>query len=423
MQFKTIKTIKSIQHIEQVSLLPQLFKWFVISMLVAGLTGTAVAGFDYVLDLVTNWRETHLWIIALLPVCGLFAGWIYHVYGKSVERGNNLLIDEIHTPQVIIPLRMSILIVAGTWLTHLFGGSAGREGTAVQLGGSLADQLTGPLRLKPDERPILLMAGMSAGFAAVFGTPLAGAVFGFEVLALGKVRYNAIFPCFVAALTADQVCRAWGIQHEIYQIVDIPAPSFSGLLCAIAAGAIFGIVGMLFAKTDHSIRHVFAKKISYPPLRPFIGGVIVATAVWVLGTTRYIGLGIETISESFSGRVGPLDFLAKLLFTAMTLGSGFKGGEVTPLFFIGSTLGNTLSSILPLSPSLLAGMGFVAVFAGAANVPLASTILALEVFGPKVGVFAGVACVVSFIFSGHAGIYSAQRLGFQKGAWNRAEDL
>jgi H+/Cl- antiporter ClcA len=419
MQFQ----IRSVRKIEQVALLPQLIKWFLISLAVAGLAGTAIAGFDLVLDWLSTWRETHLWIIALLPLCGFFAGWIYHVYGKSVERGSDLLIDEIHTPSIQIPLRMATLILLGTWLTHLFGGSAGREGTAVQLGGALADRLTKPLRLKPNERPILLMAGMSAGFAAVFGTPLAGAVFGLEVLALGGLRYNAIFPCFVAALAADQVTRAWGVTHETYQIALIPHMTFSNLVYAIFAGAVFGIVGMLFAKTHHMITHVFRTKIFYAPLRPFVGGIIVATAVWILGTTRYIGLGLETISESFSGHVGPFDFMAKLLFTAMTLGSGFKGGEVTPLFFIGSTLGNTLSSILPLPSALLAGMGFVGVFAGAGNVPLACTILALEVFGPQVGVYAGVACVASFVFSGHAGIYSSQRPGFNKGEWTKSGSL
>lgn len=412
--------IRTIRNIQQVAPLPQLIKWFLIALAVAGLAGTAIAGFDIVLDWLTSWRQHHLWIIALLPVCGFLMGWVYNTYGKSVTRGNDLILDEIHAPTDEIPLRMATLILVGTWMTHLFGGSAGREGTAVQLGGSLADRLTGPLRLSQKERPILLMAGMSAGFAAIFGTPLSGAIFGLEVLSLGRLRHNAIFPCFVAALAADQVARAWGVTHEVYQVSPLPPFTFPGLLYAMIAGVAFGLVGMLFAQMHHLINHIFRNKIFYPPLRPFVGGVIVAVAVWFMGT-RYIGLGLETISRSFSGHVAPFDFLGKLLFTNMTLGSGFKGGEVTPLFFIGSTLGNSLSMILPLPSALLAAMGFVAVFAGAANVPIASTIMALEVFGPQVGVFAGVACVMSFLFSGHSGIYESQRAGLDKRSWCESE--
>lgn len=401
-------------RVEQLEIAPQIVRWLAVSLAVGVLAGTASAGFLVSLDWATRWREAHLWIIALLPLGGLFIGWLYHRFGTEVERGNNLILDEIHDPKKVIPLRMTPLVLFGTVATHFFGGSAGREGTAVQMGGSLADQLTGVLRLRPGDRRILLMAGMSAGFASVFGTPLAGAVFGLEVLAFGKLRYDAIFPCFAAAVIADRVTTMWGVHHTPYVIPAFPPMSLAGLLAAVAAGVCFGVAGMLFAKATHRIGAVFKARVAYPPLRPLVGGALVAAAVFALGTTRYIGLGIPTIVESFTTALPAWDFAAKLLFTAVTLGAGFKGGEVTPLFFIGATLGSTLSWILPLPTPLLAGMGFVAVFAGAANTPISSTLMAMELFGAPAGVFAAIACVVSYLFSGHAGIYHAQRVGSPK---------
>jgi H+/Cl- antiporter ClcA len=232
-----------------------------------------------------------------------------------------------------------------------------------------------------------------------------------EVLSIGKVSYDAIFPCFIAAAVANYVTLAWGIHHTAYQLPEIPDLSILGLLSAIAAGAVFGIVGMLFAKSTHSIAAVFKSKISYGPLRLFVGGALVAAAVYALGTTRYIGLGIPTIVEAFLKPLSPADFSLKFAFTTLTLGCGFIGGEVTPLFFIGATLGNSLAALLALPYSLLAGMGFVGVFAGAANVPIASTLVAIEMFGSHIGIYAGIACVTSYLFSGHSGIYHSQRIG------------
>ena len=295
-------------------------------------------------------------------------------------------------------------------ITHFFGGSAGREGTALQMGASLADQLSFPLKMDEEDRSTLLMAGLSAGFSSVFGTPLAGAIFGLEVLAIGRINYKAIFPCFVAAVIGDQVTHAWNVNHTVYSMSAIPPVTVSGLLYAILAGVCFGITGMLFAKTTHQIGALFKKYIEYAPFRPLLGGGIVAALVGIIGTTKYIGLGIPTMIESFQKQLPPWDFAGKFLFTVITLGAGFKGGEVTPLFYIGSTLGNALSYLLPLPPSLLTGMGFVAVFAGAANTPLSSTLMAIELFGDKAGVFMAIACVVSYLFSGHTGIYHVQRV-------------
>jgi H+/Cl- antiporter ClcA len=377
------------------------------------LAGTASAVFLVALDWVTAWREAHAWVIWLLPAGGFLVGASYHYWGESVVKGNNLLLEEIQNPRRTVPLRMAPLVLFGTLATHLFGGSAGREGTAVQMGGTLADQLTRWLRLRPRDRRLLLVAGISAGFASVFGTPLAGAVFGREVLLIGRLRYDAILPSFLAAAAADFVTRAWGVNHAHYPQLAAPPLAPVALLLAVGAGILFGLTARGFATLTHAVARQF-RRIAYPPLRPVVGGALVALAVAALGTTKYIGLGIATIVAAFQAPLPPQDFLLKLALTALTLGCGFKGGEVTPLFFIGAALGSALALVLPLPVALLAGMGFVAVFAGAANTPLACTLMGVELFGAAPGIYLGLACVAAYLFSGHTGIYGSQVIGQAK---------
>lgn len=400
--------------IEQFSILLYLLKWLLLCTLVGSLAGSASAVFLILLEWATNYREANLWIIALLPLGGLSIGLLYHYFGENVVKGNNQLIEEFHSPKKIIPLRMAPLVLFGTIVTHLFGGSAGREGTAVQMGGAIADQFTHLFKLKENDRKILLVTGVSAGFAAVFGTPLAGAVFALEVFIIGRMRFDAILPSFLAAIIADYVCIQWPVSHTHYAIPLVPDITVSYLLWAILAGIIFGLVALIFSKAIHFWGRFFKNFIIYPPLRPVIGGVVIALIVWAIGTTKYIGLGIPTISQSFTSALPPYDFFLKTLFTSFTLGAGFKGGEVTPLFFTGATLGNALSYFIPLPIALLAGMGFVAVFAGATNTPIACTLMGIELFGADCGVFIGIACVIAYLFSGHTGIYTSQIIGSPK---------
>jgi H+/Cl- antiporter ClcA len=399
---------------EQLHVLFEQTRWVPISAVIGVLAGSASALLLWSLNVATEVREAHRWLIWLLAPAGVLVGLVYYHFGGRAQAGSNLIIDEIHDPRETIPFRMTPLVLLGTFLTHLFGGSAGREGTALQTGASLADQLVKPLGLGPFDRRIVLMAGLAGGFGSVFGVPLSGAVFGMEVLAIGSVRYDALAPCFVASFIGDLVTRAWHIHHTVFSVGNVPAVNLRGIVLAMLAGAVFGLTGMFFARLTHGIAELLRKLVAYPPLRPAVGGILVSCAVFALGTTRYIGLGVPVMVDAFHQPLHWYDWLAKLLFTAVTLGSGFKGGEVTPLFFIGATQGNALAHVLALPPSLLAGMGFVAVFAGAANTPIASTLMAVELFGAEAGAYAGIACVMSYVFSGHKGIYGTQRIGRRK---------
>ncbi|GAA4237363.1 voltage-gated chloride channel family protein [Postechiella marina] len=399
---------------EQIPTLLYLFKWILICLVLGVLAGSVSAFFLISLDWATNYRESHLWIIALLPVGGFIIGLSYHLYGSSVVKGNNLLLEEFHSPKKIIPFRMVPLVLFGTILTHLVGGSAGREGTAVQMGGAIADRFTKVLKLSNRDRKILLIAGISAGFASVFGTPLAGGIFALEVLVLGRIRLDAIIPSFMAAVFSNYFCEIWNVSHTHYNISVVAQITPVNVLWALLAGIIFGLVAMLFSKSTHFWSNLFSKHIKYPPLRPVIGGAILAIILYFMGTTKYIGLGIPMIVDAFSENLNSYDFFLKVLFTSFTLGAGFKGGEVTPLFFIGATLGNALIWFIPLPMPLLAGMGFVAVFAGATNTPIACTIMGIELFGIESGVFIALACSTAYLFSGHSGVYASQIIGSAK---------
>jgi H+/Cl- antiporter ClcA len=386
--------------------------------------GTLCAAFLWSLDAVTRLRFDHPWLLFLLPLGGGAVGLLYHLLGRSVEGGNNLILEQIHEPGGGVPLRMAPLIFLGTVVTHLLGGSAGREGTAVQLGGSLASAAARLFRLDEHGVRIVLMAGVAAGFGAVFGTPLAGAVFALEVLAIGRLDYRGVLPCLVAGLVADWACRALGIHHTVYAIHAGPATLLAEpwVLCRVAlAGVAFGLVGLCFAQGNHALGGWLKRRVPYGPLRPVVGGCAVIALTYALGTRGYLGLGVwtmvpgdPTIPGFFAPGVDNWSWLLKMIFTIVTLSAGFKGGEVTPLFFIGAALGHALAGVLGLPVDLLAGLGFVAVFAGAANTPLACTIMGVELFGGAYGVPLAVACFVAYLCSGHRGIYTAQRMGVPK---------
>jgi len=385
----------------------------------AGLVGSATAWFLIALDFVTIWRTNHIWVVNFLPLIGLGIGFAYHYFGADAKKGNDLIL-EIHQATETasttntksfsikpIPLIMAPLIFISSLLTHLGGGSAGREGTAVQMGGAIADQFTSIFKLTTAERKTILIMGVSAGFAAVFGTPWAAAIFALEIMSFRKVKFENIIPSFLAAFGAHYICLAWQVKHTVYSIDIIPSITVSTISWTMLAGIIFGLAALLFVYTGKIFQGLFSK-IKFEPMRPFIGGIIIALFIVVANSTKYIGLGIPSIMDAFNTPAGSFDFALKLLLTSLTLSAGFKGGEVTPLFFIGATLGNVLIWFIPLPMALLAGMGFVSVFAGATHCVIASIIMGIELFGIQAGMYVGIASLVAYFASGRNGIYNAK---------------
>ena len=399
---------------EQVALGSHLVRWIVLGAVSGALAGVSSFVFLEGLNRVTAFRLSHTWLLWLLPVAGLVIGLAYHYVGGKSGQGNALLIDQIHEPTEWVPKRMAPLVLLGTWATHLFGGSAGREGTALQMSGSLTDAVARVLGLDDEDRKMLLIAALAGGFGAVFGVPLAGAVFALEVQSIGRIRYEALVPALTASLVGDLVMSGLGYEHYARQQFDVTLNA--ALVGKVAvAGLVFGLAGAAFAELTHAIKRLMASRVGWPPLRPVIGGVAVIGLAGLFGQD-YLGLSLPLIDRALAGeQLSFAVFALKIVFTAVTLGCAFPGGEVTPLFVIGATLGAALATPLHLPVALLAAVGFVAVFAGAANVPLACTIMGVELFGAGAMMPIAVGCVISYVFSSHRGIYPTQRIHTAKG--------
>lgn len=390
------------------------FKITILSLIIGASTGLILFGFSRSLIFVTDLRR-HYGILpyCLLPIAGMVVAFIYSKIGKDIDHGNNLILDEIHNPTKKIHFKMVPMIFLSSLISHLFGASVGREGVGVQIGAGIADQFS---FIKLD-RPIILMMGMSAGFAAIFHAPLAGAIFGVEIFMVGALSYEALLPCLMSASIGFYTIQLLAPSNEHLFYLEVPKYSIPNFLMVTLVGVSFGLLARLFVFSLHSLKQLFNEKIPISILRPFISGVILLGFYVFIGSDRYHGLGEEIIETALSGKhnnILPFDFLGKLFSTAITIAGGFKGGEVMPLFYIGATFGSSLSVMVPLAKTFLAALGFVSVFAGASNAPLASLILAMEFFGSDIGLYAAIAIVISFFFSGHRGIYTSQRSMYKK---------
>jgi H+/Cl- antiporter ClcA len=400
-------------------LVVHLLRWVLLGGLVGVLAGLSSAAFLVSLEWATGAFDRNPWLLYLLPLGGLAIGCAYHYGGGRSVEGNNLVLDEIHDPTDWVPRRMAPMVFVGTVATHLFGGSAGREGTAIQMSGSLTDAASRLLRLGPGDRRLMLIAALAGGFGAVFGVPLAGAVFAMEVQTVGRLRYEALVPALAASVVGDMVVLGLGVEHGPTPQLGPVALEASTVAKVAVAGVVFGLVGAAFIIAVHALKRLFAR-VAWAPARPLLGGVAVIALTLAVGDRLYNGLSLGLIEASlFGGAVPTWAFALKLVFTAVTLGSGFVGGEVTPLFVIGATLGATLAAPLGVPLPLLAALGFVAVFAGAANTPLACTIMGAELFGAGAIPYLAIACVLAYVFSSHRGIYGSQRRDSPKvpGTW------
>lgn len=385
-----------------------------MALLIGFLSGLVAVLFLSSINWAISFRRQYDWIIFFLPLIGFLIAYFYKHFSNGVELGSNLILDEVHESREKIPLRIVPFIFLGTVSSHLFGASVGREGAAVQMGAGISDQIYRWFGKFIDNRKIIIMMGMSAGFASVFGTPMAGAIFGIEVLFIGLLTYEALLPCMISAVIGFYTTMILGITHPHYLSFESPNITIHGIISSIIAGVFFGYTAKFFVWAIHKIKNLFVEKVSNQLYAPVIGGIVLIALYYLVGSDRYHSLGEDVIRSSFNQRVYPWDFLVKIFSTVLSVGSGFRGGEVMSLFYIGSTLGNSLSFILPLDYSILAAMGFVAVFAGAANTPLTCLVMTFELFGPGLGIYAGLAIVTSYLFSGKSGIYQSQRAHTEK---------
>lgn len=392
-------------------------QWLVLASIAGALAGTASWIFLTSLAWATATRLANPMLLYALPLVGLIMGWLYYRFGGTASLGNNLVIEEVNSNRSQIPTRMAPLVLLGTIVTHLCGGSAGREGTAIQMGASLADRVRRLLGLTGEDRRLLLMAGISGGFGSVFGVPVAGFVFGMEVQGIGRIRYDGLIPCLIASFVGDFVARALGTPHAHYPALLPTALDPLLMLKVVLAGIAFGLTSIVFIELTHGVKYLVSRLTTWSPLYPVVGGVVVIVLTWLVGTRDYLGLSLPLIADSVEGGdVAPWAFALKVLFTAITLGTGYLGGEVTPLFVIGSTLGNALGGLLAVDPGLLASIGLVAVFAGASNTPLACALMGVELFGSGATPYLFLGCVVAYLASGHRGIYMTQRIHQTKSA-------
>ena len=387
-------------------------KWLIIAGVTGGIGGVVGSMFHLSVTWAAELRGIDPWMLWLLPVGGLLIAGMYHL-ARMENKNTNAIIDSIHFGDDV-PLLLVPCIYLGTVITHLFGGSAGREGAALQIGGSLGCYIGRLFRLDEKDMRLATLCGMSAVFSALFGTPLTATLFALEVISVGVIYYSALVPCIVASLVAYGISIAFGIAPTRFSIV--VEPIYTGMLLKVAVLAIAcSVMSIVFCVTMHATEHFLAKKIPNGYLRIFLGGAAVVALTLLVGTGDYNGAGMDVIQRALEeGKAAPTAFLWKLVFTAITIGCGFKGGEVVPTFFIGATLGCVLGPLLGVPAGFAAAIGLVCVFCGAVNCPIASIALSVELFGSTELIYFALACGVAYMLSGYCGLYSSQKIMYSK---------
>lgn len=381
-----------------------------IGLVIGGGVGTA---FYYTLQTVTAWRQAHPWLLYLLPLGGIFIIWLYRASGITKSRGTNLVLLAVRSPEKL-PTRMAPLIFAATAVTHLFGGSAGREGAALQIGGSLGYFCGNLFHRSEKERRVLTMCGMGSVFSALFGTPVVATVFALEVVSVGEMYYPALVPTALACLLASFVARALGAAPTRFSLAEVAAPALVPILKILLLAALCALVAVLFCMAMRWAGKLYEKFFPNQYVRVLVGGAIVVGINLLLGTSDYQGAGTEVIARAIAGQAFPGAFLLKILLTALTLGAGFKGGEIVPSFFIGATFGCWMGGLLGLNPSLAAAVGLVCLFASVTNCPITALLLGCSVFGFSGAPYYFIAAAVAYTLSGYTGLYSSQKILYSK---------
>lgn len=388
-------------------------RWIILAIITGFVVGGVGILFVKGLGLANDFRNAHHWMILALPLAGLFIVFLYKISNYENDKGTNLVISTLHAESQI-PFRMAPLIFVSTILTHLFGGSAGREGAALQLGGSIGNQLGRWFKLNDEDTRMLVMCGMSAAFSAIFGTPLAAVIFAMEVGSIGIMHYAAFVPCMFASLVASTFAHEMGCHAEAFTITEPVDFSLVPALLIVLLGILCAVVSMIFCKTLHESGHLFRKYIPNAYLRVVAGSAIVILLTVILRTTAYSGAGVNLIEEAFLGEAPMMAFFWKIIFTAITLGVGFKGGEIVPSFCIGATFGCMFGTLVGFSPSLCAAVGMVAVFCGVTNSPITSLIIGFEMFGFDSMRYLLISVAISYMLSGYTGLYSEQTITTSK---------
>lgn len=388
--------------------------WMVLAAIVGIVVGVFSSAFAYCLKRVTLIRGAHPMLLFLLPLGGLLIVYLYHLCGVQKDKGTNILLTAVHNANEDVPVFVAPLIFVSTLITHLFGGSAGREGAALQMGGSLGNSIGRLFRLEEGDRKILVMSGMSAAFSAVFGTPLAAAIFPMEMISVGIMHYAALVPCVFASLVANQFAMNMGINPEAFNIVDIPSVTLISSGKIILLGVLCGGLSVVFCLILRSAGFLYSKYIKNHYVRVAVGGLLVIGLTLLVGNFQYNGAGNELIEEAIAGNVPGYAFILKMLFTAVTLAAGFKGGEIVPAFCTGATFGCLFGHLLGISPSLCAAVGMISVFCGVTNCPIASMLIGFELFGFEGVTYLLMAIAISYLFSGYKGLYREQIIVYSK---------
>ncbi|WP_290716971.1 chloride channel protein [Anaerotignum sp.] len=388
--------------------------WMCAGLCIGFVVGLVGVAFHLMLEWATEFRTEHPMLIWLLPLGGLAIVLAYRLAGMEKDRGTNFILVAVRSNEAVT-IKTAPLIFFSTVVTHLLGGSAGREGAALQLGGSIASSFGRTMELDEKEERIMTMCGMAAGFSALFGTPLTSVVFAMEVITVGVMHYSAIVPCTVAALVASSMSQAMGIAPTAFTVADIPTKiametgwsvGLLGILCAL--------LSILFCVVMEHTGHAYRERIKNPMVRVFVGGCIIIALTYLVGCRDYNGAGMDIIIKALNGDAKAEAFLLKILFTSLTLGAGFKGGEIVPSFFIGATFGCIAGPLLGLPATFAASLGMAAVFCGVTNCPLASIILCIELFGFKGTGYYALCCGISYMLSGYYGLYSEQKIMYSK---------